>query len=83
MNRLRHKAVSLGDAKFSNGSPAESLTEKQRRIIQLAFRLGYYDLPRRVNSKDLARRVGIRDATLVVHRRKAERRLFAEILNKD
>ncbi len=83
VNRLRHKVVSLGDAKFSNGSPAQSLTEKQRRIIQLAFRLGYYDLPRRVDSKDLARRVGIREATLVVHRRKAERRLFAEILNKD
>jgi predicted DNA binding protein len=77
---MRYKVISLGDARFSPTSPLARLTEKQRTVLVAAFNLGYYDLPKRISSKQLGRRLGMRSSTLVVHRIKAERRLLAEIL---
>ena len=79
---MRYRVVSLGDARFSPTSPLAHLTEKQRKVVTAAFKLGYYDLPKRIGSKELGRRLGIRSSTLVVHRIKAERRLLAEILKE-
>ena len=50
----RYKVVSLTDAKFSPGSPLDRLTEKQRKVLTTAYKLGYYDVPRRINSDELA-----------------------------
>jgi predicted DNA binding protein len=44
--------------------------------------LGYYDVPRRVSSEELAKRLKIQEPTLVMHRRKAERRLLAALIEK-
>lgn len=76
---LTPRVVSITDAKFSSSSPLGALTEKQRRVILSAFKLGYYDVPRRVSSEELARRLKIREPTLVMHRRKAERRILAAL----
>jgi hypothetical protein len=79
---IRYKVVSLIEAKFLPSSPLNRLTAKQRKVIITAYKLGYYDLPRRINSKELAERLKIRGSTFVVHRRKAERRLLSEILRE-
>jgi DNA-binding CsgD family transcriptional regulator len=78
--RAKYKVVSLIDAKFSPNSPLSRLTEKQRRVMITAYQLGYYDLPRRINSDELAERLKISNPTLVMHRRKAEKRLLDDIL---
>jgi predicted DNA binding protein len=77
---IRHKVLSLTDARFPPSSPLSRLTEKQQEVLIAAYRLGYYDLPKRVSSEELARRFKIRSPTLVVHRRRAERRLLAEVI---
>jgi predicted DNA binding protein len=75
--------ASLTEAKFSQPSPLGRLTEKQRTVLVSAFALGYYDMPRRISSRGLAKRLGLRSSTLIEHRRKAERRLLAEILGEE
>ncbi len=77
---LHPRTVSLTDAVFSLNSPLEYLTEKQRTVIIDAFKSGYYDFPRKIGSEALAKRLSIREPTLVIHRRKAERRLLAQVL---
>lgn len=77
---LHPKTVSLTEAVFSLDSPLERLTEKQRTVILDAFKMGYYDFPRKIGSEALAKKLGIREPTLVIHRRKAERKLFAHML---
>jgi len=51
-------------------------------VILSAFNLGYYDVPRRVDSQELAKRLSIREQSLVMHRRKAERRLLAALVGE-
>src|SRR3989449_10363983 len=77
---LHPKIALLTDAVFSLNSPLGLLTEKQKTVIIDAFKNGYYDFPRKIGSEALARKLGIREPTLVIHRRKAERKLFAHML---
>jgi hypothetical protein len=76
-----YKVASLTDASFSLDSPLGALTEKQRRVLVTAFNLGYYDMPRKVDGEELARRLNLGASALVAHRRKAERRILAKIIN--
>lgn len=77
---LLYKVLSLTDAKFSSNSPLSRLTGMQQKVILSAFELGYYDLPRRIDSRGLAKRLDMAEPTLVVHRRKAERKLLSDVL---
>jgi len=78
--RVSHKVVQLTDASVSPASPLNCLTERQREVITSAYELGYYDVPRRIKTEELARRLKIRGSTAAMHRIKAERRLLAELL---
>ncbi|MGO8805698.1 MAG: helix-turn-helix domain-containing protein [Candidatus Bathyarchaeia archaeon] len=79
---VNYKVLSLTDAKFSPNSPISRLTEKQQEAISLAFRLGYFDTPRKISADELAQKLGLSSSTLAVHLRRAERRLLAEMLNE-
>ncbi len=79
---LRYKIMQLTDAKFSSESPLNVLTDKQRRVLITAYRLGYYDLPRRIGSERLSKELNLHKSALAAHRRKAELRLLAEILRE-
>jgi predicted DNA binding protein len=58
-SRVRHKVVRLTDAGLPPSSPLNSLTERQRKVTS-AYELGYYDVPSRINTQELAKRLGIR-----------------------
>ena len=77
---IRHRVVLLTEANFSPDSPLSKLTEKQREVLIAAYKLGYYDIPRRINSEKLAKKLSIGNSTLGEHLRKAERRLLINIL---
>jgi hypothetical protein len=77
---VSYKVVSLTDARFLPNSPLIQLTDKQRNVIEAAFKRGYYDVPRRVSSQELAKQLEIREPTLVMHRRKAERKLLSAVI---
>jgi hypothetical protein len=77
---IRYRVANITDAKFPQDSPLSRLTEKQRKVIVAAYRLGYYDEPRRISSMELARRMRIGASTLINHRRRAERHLLGELI---
>jgi hypothetical protein len=78
---IKHKILSLEDARFSADSPLYALTEKQRRILVSAFQLGYFEIPRRVNFGELSQNLNLSRTTINEHLRKAESRLITRILN--
>jgi hypothetical protein len=77
---IRFKVVLLTDANFSPDSPLNKLTEKQKKVLMAAYKLGYYDIPRRINSEELAKKLNIGSSTFGEHLRKAERSLLIHIL---
>ncbi|MEA3135825.1 MAG: hypothetical protein QOJ26_1706 [Thermoplasmata archaeon] len=63
---------------------AAGLTRRQLEALQLAVRAGYYEVPRRVEARELAAQVGLGRSTFEEHLRKAElhaMRRFAGILD--
>jgi hypothetical protein len=78
---MRYRVVSLTDADFAEDSLLNRLTDKQRRILILAYKLGYFDVPKKVNSDELAARLHLDSSTVVEHLSKAEHRLLAGILD--
>ncbi|MFB3889536.1 MAG: helix-turn-helix domain-containing protein [Candidatus Bathyarchaeia archaeon] len=79
---IRYKIFSVSDANFSPLSPLGKLTDRQRNILLSAYKYGYYDVPRRINSEQLARKLNIADSTLIEHLRKTEKRLIMHILTQ-
>lgn len=77
------KVLSLTDARFSPDSVLHKLTERQRSILSAAYSQGYYDVPRRIGSEELAQKLQIVKSTLVEHLRKAEKRLITDIMGKE
>lgn len=57
-----------------------SLTPRQREVIQVAFELGYYDVPRRAALADVADDVGLDESTVSEHVQRAEHNLLDSLL---
>lgn len=74
------KNVSFTRAAYEEHDILSVLTRKQREIVIAAKKNGYYDMPRRISSEDLSKKVGISKATLLEHLRKAEGRLMEQML---
>jgi len=81
-SKIKCRVVSLTDAKFPPNSSIGRLTDKQRRVLLTAYKLGYYDVPRRITAEKLARKLSLVKSTFSAHVRKAERRLLAEMLSE-
>jgi hypothetical protein len=56
-----------------------SLTDRQREILYHAVEHGYYEIPRKINTSDLAQNFGISQSALSEHLRKIERVVFHSI----
>ena len=78
--RIRYGVRSVGVAEFGDQSPLSALTRRQRDVLSTAYRLGYYEVPRRADSARVARSLHLAKSTTVEHLRKAEKRLLDRLL---
>jgi predicted DNA binding protein len=76
----RVTSLSLKKAVYERKDVLSALTDKQKEVLMAAHRNGYYDIPRRISSERLSRKVGLSKPTLLEHLRKAERRMVGAIL---
>jgi hypothetical protein len=57
------------------------LTDRQREVLEVLYRAGYFEWPRESTAQEVADRVGIDQSTLQGHLRKAEHALVSELLD--
>jgi DNA-binding CsgD family transcriptional regulator len=75
-----YKILGLTSVDTKAESLLSKLTLKQRQALLTAYALGYYDIPRRISSEELARHLNADKSTVVEHLRKAERKLIDRII---
>jgi predicted DNA binding protein len=63
------------------GSESARLTARQREVIQTAFDLGYYEVPRAASTETVADELGLDSSTVAEHLQRAERNLLSEQLS--
>ena len=56
---IHYRVVLLADANFSPISPLSQLTEKQQEVLLTAYKMGYYDIPRKITSQQIADKLKI------------------------
>ncbi len=74
------KILSLTQLRPKSDSLMSMLSAKQRQVLVAAYGLGYYEVPRKVSSEDMARLLKIDKSTLAEHPRKAERKIVKGVL---
>lgn len=65
----------------SQASPLEPLTERQREVLNVAYRSGYYDVPRSTSTTEVAAELGVDGSTVAEHLQRAERNLISAVLD--
>jgi len=78
---IAFKVIRLDNFQAKNNSPLLQLTLQQSRILRLAQTMGYYDIPRRTSTEDLARILGMDKGTVGEHLRRAEKHVFENLLS--
>lgn len=63
------------------GRTLDALTDRQLEVAETAYDLGYFDVPRRVSTADVATELGVDPSTVAEHLQRAERNLFAALLD--
>jgi len=76
-----YRVMAVRAAPAATWRPLGDLTARQRDLLQLAYRLGYFDTPAKVPLERIAGLVGISKAALSKHLRTAERKLLSEALD--
>lgn len=74
------KIVRLGRPRALGTNALDALTVRQRSIIQLAHAMGYYNVPRKASTEDIARILGMNKGTIGDHLRRGERHLMDSLL---
>lgn len=57
-----------------------NLSNDQKKILNSAKKLGYYDYPRRITSEELSEQIGIKKDVTLENLRKAEKNIIARVL---
>lgn len=63
--------------------PLDRLTDRQREVIQTAFDMGYYEVPRKVSTADISAELDLDSSTVAEHLQRAERNLLTAHLSSE
>jgi len=60
--------------------PLDDLTSRQRDVIETAWEMGYYEIPKQVSADDIATELDLESSTVNEHLQRAERNLLKQFL---
>ncbi len=71
-----YKVISVRKYQPRMEGALSNLTNKQFQCLEAAVRRGYFDIPRSISSRDLAKEIGISHATFLEHIKKGQREIL-------
>lgn len=78
--KMDPRILSLASLKPRSEPVFSALSTKQKQSILTAYNLGYYDIPRRISTTELAKLLKVDKSTLAEHLRKAEKAIITGVL---
>ncbi|MUW14833.1 helix-turn-helix domain-containing protein [Halorubrum sp. CBA1125] len=60
--------------------PLDDLTARQREVLETAWEMGYYEVPKDVSAEEVASEMGLDPSTVNEHLQRAERNLLGRLL---
>lgn len=81
-DHLKEKSVEAELVKLTKIDDKESLTDRQDKITQVAFDRGYFDYPKRISLRELARMFEVSPSTLSEILRKGQRKIVLDYFKK-
>ena len=75
ITKIAHKKSNYKETNLTS-----HLTDKQKEILNIAKREGYYKLPRKINGDGLARKIGCSKATVLEHLRRIENKIMNNLV---
>lgn len=81
-DHLKMKGVESDLVKLTKIDDKESLTERQDKITHVAFERGYFDYPKRISLRELARMFDVSPSTLSEILRKGQRKIVLDYFKK-
>jgi predicted DNA binding protein len=82
LDHLKSKSVEAELIKLTKIDDKESLTERQDKITHVAFDRGYFDYPKRISLRELARMFEVSPSTLSEILRKGQRKIVLDYFKK-
>lgn len=70
----------IGDYRPDAETLRSTLTDRQREVLDVAIRAGYYENPRQVSQREVAERLGITPGTVSQTLRRIESNVFSEFV---
>lgn len=61
-------------------TPLDALTDRQHEVLNVAYELGYYDVPRGASMSEIAAELEVDDSTVAEHLQRAEHNLLGALL---
>ena len=77
LDRMKKEQVDVKILKLSSVADVENLTSHQRNLVEMALEEGFFDYPRRITLRDLAKKMGVSASTASEVLRRAERKILA------
>ena len=81
MDQLSFDILKMGDYESDKSSFNRMITSRQEEVLETAVDLGYYSEPRQASLEDISEVIGISPGTVGEHLRKAEERVFSELVH--
>ena len=63
-------------------SHLDSLTDRQQEIVQTAYSMGYYEVPREASTEEIASEVELDPSTVAEHLQRAEHNLLSQMFQR-
>lgn len=79
--RPKSLPISKSSGRTKEKAILDVLTDRQQEVMQTAFDMGYYEVPREVSTEEITGTLELDPSTVAEHLQRAERNVLSQLLS--